>query len=215
MPELNFRIAGVEPAYHGITPLLHFDLEVINTPAAEVIQSLILQVQIQFQSVRRTYNDQEKDRLKDLFDDPERWGQTLRNRLWTHVQATAGTFGGTTHVTLPVPCTFDLNVAATKYFYALEEGTVPLLFLFSGSIFYTGAGGNLQIQQIPWEKECTYAMPVAAWKSLMDVHYPGSAWIYLQREVFERLYAYKREHHLPNWDAVLDHLLPAPEEVTP
>ena len=67
----------------------------------------------------------------------------------------AAHFRGTTEAILPVPCSYDLNIAATKYFYVLEEGEVPLLFLFSGTIFYAGADGRLQVQQISWNNECS------------------------------------------------------------
>ena len=110
---------------------------------------------------------------------------------------------------MPVSCSYDLNVSATKYFYALEGGEVPLLFLFSGTIFYASEGGYLQVQQIPWDKECTYRMPVQVWQALMDHHYPGSAWLSLSRNIFDKLYAYRRRHGLATWDQAIEQLLPA------
>ncbi len=38
-------------------------------------------------------------------------------------------------VDLPVPVTYDLEIASTKYFHALTDGVVPLLLLFSGTVF--------------------------------------------------------------------------------
>ena len=108
---------------------------------------------------------------------------------------------------LPVACTFDLNVAATKYFYALEEGEVPLLFLFSGTIFYARPDGQLQVQPISWNKECVYRMPVATWKDLMEHHYPESAWLSLGRETFDRLYEFKRSLGATSWEQTIDKLL--------
>ena len=84
----------------------------------------------------------------------DRWGQTLRARLWTHANVNVRQFSGRTEAILSLPCTFDLNVSATKYFYALEGGEVPLLFLFSGTIFYTGDDGRLQVSQVSWNSEC-------------------------------------------------------------
>src|SRR5207249_3980336 len=110
--------------------------------------------QIQIQSPQRAYSSQEKERLFDLFGPPEAWGQTLRNRLWTHSTATVGPFTGATQTVLAVPCSFDLNLAATKYFYALSSGEVPLLFLFSGSLFYATDDGRLQVERLSWSKEC-------------------------------------------------------------
>ncbi len=207
MPDLTFTITGVEPAAHGITPLLHFKLSVSNEPATETIQSVILQAQIQIQSPRRAYQAAEKEKLVELFGTPDRWGQTLRTRLWTHSATTLRQFTGSTEAILPVPCTYDFNVAATKYFGALEDGDVPLLFLFSGTIFYAAADGRLQVQQISWEKESAWPMPVRVWQELMDHHYPNSAWLSLDREVFDRLHAFKRREGLATWDQALERLL--------
>jgi hypothetical protein len=118
---------------------------------------------------------------------------------------------GSTQVELPVPCTFDFNIAATKYFYALEAGDVPLCFLFSGTVFYAAADGRLQIAQVPWEKDATFHLPARVWQEMMDHYYPNSAWLRLPRELFDRLYRYKRQHGLATWEQVLACLLPAEE----
>ena len=207
----------MDQGVRGLTPLLHFQLEVSNVPATESIHTVMLQAQIQIQSPQRIYDPQEKEKLEDLFGTPDRWGQTLRNKLWTHANTCIRTFSGKTEALLPVPCTYDLNVSATKYFYALEGGEVPLLFLFSGTVFYASEAGHLQVQQIPWNNECTYRMPVHVWKALMDHHYPGTAWLSLDRELFDRLYAYRRRRGLATWDQAIEQLLPAAEnlEVAP
>jgi hypothetical protein len=211
MPDLDFAIKGVEPVMRGLTPLLHFKLEVTNAARTAPVQAVILHSQIQIQPAQRTYNGAEKERLVDLFGTPERWGQTLRNRLWAHAQASVGAFSDSIETDLPVACTYDLNIAASKYFYALEDGLVPLLFLFSGTVFYTGADGRLQVAPIPWDKECTFAMSAGLWRDLMEAHYPNSAYLCLERDTFERLYAYKRRHGIATWDQVLERLLPALE----
>ena len=146
MPELSFQIEGVEAVERGMLPLLHFKLRVTTVPANAAVEAVILQAQIQIQSPQRPYSDHEKERLVELFGVPERWGQTLRNRLWTHAQATSGSFLGQTELILPVSCSYDLNLASAKYFYALEAGEVPLLFLFSGSVFYTATDHRLQVE---------------------------------------------------------------------
>jgi Family of unknown function (DUF6084) len=213
MPDLNFTVTRVEPAARGIVPLLHFHLEVTNSPETELIQSVILQAQIQIQSAHRSYDDEEREKLVDLFGTPDRWGQTLRNRLWTQANATLRPFTERTEAVIPIQCTYDLNFLATKFFYALKEGSVPLLFLFSGTIFYAGADGRLQVEQISWNKECTYPMPVRVWQDLMEHHYPNSAWVSLHRPVFEKLYAYKRRQGLPTWEQTIERLLTDYESV--
>lgn len=192
---------------HGLTPLLHFKVQVTNTPADEIVQSVILQAQIQIQAPGRAYNEREKPKLIDLFGTPDQWGTTLRARLWTLSNTTVRTFTGQTEAILPVPCSFDLNVAGTKYFYALEEGEVPLLFLFSGTIFYAGHDGRLQVQQISWNKECTYRMPVSVWRKMMEAHYPDTAFISLQRDVFDRLHAYRQSAGVASWEKAIEKLL--------
>jgi Family of unknown function (DUF6084) len=202
-------VTGVEPAARGLVPLVHFHLEVTNSPETELIQAVMLQAQVQIQSGHRSYESEEKEKLADLFGTPDRWGQTLRNRLWAHTNTTVRSFERKTEAVLPIQCTYDLNVTATKYFYALKEGEVPLLFLFSGTIFYAGPDGRLQVQQISWDKECTYPMPVQIWQELMEHHYPNSTWLALQRQVFDKLYAYKRSQGLPTWEQTIERLLAA------
>ncbi len=208
MPDLDYRVTGVRAATRGVTPLLHFRLEITNTPEEQTIHAVILQAQIQIQSSQRSYLPREKEKLVELFSTPDRWGQTLRNKLWAHATLSLSEFTGSIETILPVPCTYDLNVAATKYFHALEGEDVPLLFLFSGTVFYATADGRLQVERVSWDKECVFRMPVAVWGEMMDEHYPNSAWIYLQRDVFERLLDYKREQGLPTWEATLERLLP-------
>lgn len=207
MPDLDFQITGVEPAANGLTPLLHFKLQITNSPSTEMIQAVLLNAQIQIQCPQRAYTPTEKEKLVELFGEPERWGQTLRNKLWAHTNATVGTFSGGAEIILPVSCTYDLNVVATKYFYALEGGEVSLLFLFSGSIFYATPDGRLQVERISWNKECVYRMPAKVWRELMDRHYPNSAWLSLQRDVFEQLCAFKRENGIATWEETIERLL--------
>ncbi|HEX4120862.1 MAG TPA: DUF6084 family protein [Verrucomicrobiae bacterium] len=206
MPDLDFQVTGVEAATRGLAPLLHFKLEIRNQPETETIHAVMLHAQVQIQTPQRTYNDGEKGNLLELFGKPERWGQTLRNRLWGFCNTTVAPFTGKAETILAMPCTFDLNVAATKYFQGLQEGEVPILFLFSGTIFYE-ANGRLQVQQISWNKECAYRMPLEVWKGLMEHHFPDSAWFYLRRGVFERLCAYKRSQGFTNWDDTIVSLL--------
>lgn len=212
LPDLDFRITGVASAARSVTPLLHFTVAVTTTPAEARVQSVMLQAQIQIQAPQRAYNPREQAKLEDLFGTPERWGQTLRNRLFAHAHATVPAFTGRAEVVLPVVCTYDLNVASAKYFYALEEGDVPLLFLFSGTVFHQAPGGPLQVQPISWDRECAYRMPVALWREMMDAHYGGTAWITLERDVLDRLYAFRRRHGLPSWEQAVARLLEATED---
>jgi hypothetical protein len=212
MPDLSFRVSGAEPVALAAQPLIALKLEISNAPATETIHTVNLRTQIQIEAPRRHYSPEEKELLVDLFGTPERWGKTLRSFLWSHVSAVVGSFSGTATAQLLVPCTFDFNVAATKYFHAVNEGEIPLLLLFSGTVFYVGVEGALQVAPISWNKEAQFRLPVRVWREMMDLYYPNSAWLSLRRDVFERLYQYKLQRSLPTWEETLDRLLAAQEE---
>lgn len=209
MPELSFRVEGAEAVQFAAAPLLVLKLRVSNANPAESLHSVSLQCQIQIQAARRRYNAEEQQRLTDLFGSPDRWSLTLRNMLWTHANIVVPGFQGTVLIDLPVPCTFDFNVAATKYFSALDAGEIPILIQFSGTAFYAGQDGALQVSPIPWNREAAYALPIAVWKEMMDFHYPNTAWLSLRRDVFERLLAYKSRHGIPTWEQTIESVLPS------
>src|SRR5262249_46333042 len=108
---------------------------------------------------------------------------------------------------LPVPCTFDFNVAATRYFHALADGEVPLVLLFSGTVFHEDEDGALRVAQIPWEKETTFRLPVHTWRAMMEHYYPNTAWLCLPRDLFDRLHYHKTKCGLPTWEQALEDLL--------
>jgi hypothetical protein len=206
MPELSFRIEGARAVPYAVAPLLGFDLQVTNT-SLERIHTIALRCQIQIEAARRSYDPKDQERMRDLFGDPHRWAQTLRSMLWTQVSVIVPGFCGTTHVELPVPCTFDFNVAAVKYFHGLRDGEVPLCFQFSGTVFYESADTGLQVAPIPWDKEVKFRLPVKQWNEMMELYYPNSAWLCLRRDVFERLYRYKVRMGTPAWEETLEGLL--------
>ncbi len=131
--------------------------------------------------------------------------------LWTHVNAVVPPFSGETTVDLPVPCTFDFNVATTKYFHGLADGEIPLAFLFSGTIFHRAHESGLRVAQISWDKEAHFRLKVDVWQQMMDLYYPNGAWLRLRRDVFERLNDFKMRAGLPTWEATLESLLNSAE----
>ncbi|HEX3447270.1 MAG TPA: DUF6084 family protein [Isosphaeraceae bacterium] len=210
MLDLNFTVETAEVEPHAAAPLLIFKLRIAESVAAEeptTIPAIALKCQIRIEPARRRYAADEEEKLLDLFGTRERWGHTLRSTLWTHTSVVVPPFTGETVIDLPVPCSFDFNVAATKYFYALADGEVPLCLLFSGTIFYTDRDGYLQVSQIPWEKEASYRLPVQVWKNMMELYYPKSAWLCLERDTFDRLYRYKSSRGLPTWEQAIDMLI--------
>ena len=211
MPDLSFQIEKAEPQRFTVAPTLLFKLRISNAVANETVHSVALRCQIQLEVTRRQYSAEDQKQLSDLFGDAERWGQTLKTMLWTHASVVAPAFQDSAAVDLPVPCTFDFNVAATKYFHGLADGDVPLCFLFSGTVFYADGSGALQVAPIPWDKEARFRLPVKSWREMMDIYYPNTAWLCLRRDVFERLYQYKVEHGIPTWEQALENILPALE----
>jgi hypothetical protein len=216
MPDLNFQIEGAEPQRFAAAPTLLFKLHVAEAAAAggppTPIHAVALRCQVRIEPARRHYEDAEREKLRDLFGTPDRWGQTLRPMLWTHVGAVVPPFTAATEVDLPVPCSYDFSLGTTKYFAALEGGDLPLCFLFSGTIFYEAAGGALQVAQIPWEKEASFRLPAATWRDLMDLYYPNSAWLCVRKDLFDRLDQYRSLQNLATCDQALERLLSSTEE---
>ena len=213
MPDLSFQIEKAEPQRFTVAPTLLFKLRITNAMPNETVHSVALRCQIQLEVTRRQYTSADQEHLRDLFGEAERWSQTLKTMLWTHASVVAPAFSDTAVVDLPVPCTFDFNVAATKYFHGLADGDVPLYFLFSGTVFYADENGALQVAPIPWDKEARFRLPVKAWHEMMEIYYPNTAWLCLRRDVFQRVYQYKVDRGIPTWEQALESMLALDEMV--
>jgi hypothetical protein len=212
MPDLQYQVEGAAPERFAAAPLLLFKLRIDQIGAAVPVQTVILRCQIRVEPQRRSYSPTEQERLVDLFGTTQRWGQTVRPMLWTHAGVVVPSFTGTTLVDLPVPCTFDFNLAATKYFDALQGGDIPLCFLFSGTVFYEAAEGLLQAAQIPWDREAHFRLPATTWRGLMEAYYPNSAWLTLRKDIFDQLADYRSRRGLASWEQTLESLLAAARE---
>lgn len=204
-PELGFTVLGCEPLPHAAAPTLRFSLAIDAGAAA--VRSVMLEVQVRIAATRRGYSEAEQAQLGDLFGAPHQWSDTLRGLLWTHASVVVPPFEGATVVDLHVPCTYDFDVAASKYLAGLGDGEIPLDLLFSGTVFYTGASGALQINRISWNAETAYGLPVSVWRATMDHYFPNSAWLRVDRERFERLVAFRARRALTSWEAVVDALI--------
>jgi len=207
MPDLHFRVESAAAIPFAAGPNLALQLRIENAPAHQQIHAVVLRCQIRIDPTRRRYTTGEQELLLDLYGEPARWGQTLRSMLWTHCHVMVPSFQGTVSADLTLPCTFDFNVAVTKYFHALEDGLVPLVLLFSGTVFHETEDGQLQAEQIPWEKEAFFQLPVGIWKDVMNHYYPNSAWLCLRRDVFDQFHRHKIARGLPTWEMALLDLL--------
>ena len=209
MPDLSFQIEEASVVPFAATPTLAFKLQIKNAAANETIHTIALRCQIHIEVARRRYTPEEQESILDLFGTPDRWSQTLRSMLWTNLNTVVPAFPGPRTVTdLHVPCTFDFNVAATKYFEGLTDGDIPLHIMFSGTVFYAPPDGGLQVAPISWEQEARFKLPVKVWREMMDSYYPNNVWLNLRRDVFDRLYRYKMQHGIPTWEQALEEVLP-------
>jgi hypothetical protein len=209
MPDLGFAVESVEAVPFAAAPLLALKLRIENRPVEEPIHSIALRCQIQIDAPFRIYQPLEEEGLRDLFGERERWGKTLKKVLWMNVSTTVPGFTGSTSIDLQLPCTYDLNVASAKYFHALESGEVPLLLLFSGTVYYEGTEGALQVAQIPWSKETSFKLPVRVWKEVMELYFPNLGFLILRRDVIDRLHRHKMARGMTTFEQALESLLPA------
>jgi hypothetical protein len=207
MPELSFRVSDVAPMPSAAVPTLAAKLQIGNGQADEGIRSIGLNYQVRIQPLGRAYTAMEEARLLDLFGERERWARTMTPLVWTQATINVPGFAGQTIVELPLPCTLDFDVAATKYFYGLEAGSIRCSAVFSGTVFYANAGGALQIAQIPWDREAQFSVPVGAWQEATAAHYGDAAWLRLPKETFDRLYRFRMARGIAGWDRLLERLL--------
>lgn len=212
VPALSISIEQVNIVEFAAVPTLRFSAR-IDSAGAETISSVALATQLRIAAGRRFYDGREQDRLLELFGPPGGWGRSVRSLLWTHATTQVAAFSGGTVADIMVTCTYDFDVASAKYFHALDDGEVPLEFLFSGTIFYS-ANGLLRIAQIPWDTEAEYRMPVRVWRQMMEHYFPRSAWLRLDRDTFDQLYAYKARHTLTSWSDAVAALLRGSERRT-
>lgn len=214
MPDLGIMVESVNVLPFAASPMLAFKLRLTNADPAQTIHTVVLRCQIQIEVTRRRYSAQDQENLRDLFGEPERWGQTLRNLLWTNTSVVVPQFTGVATVDLQVPCTFDFSIATTKYFNGLTDGEIPIVIMFSGSVFYADPNGALLVAPISWAAETKFRMPLKVWKDMMDVYYPNTAWLCVRRDVFEDLHRFKVERGIPTWEQTFEDLLAAVEEET-
>jgi len=203
--ELSFAIAGARAERYAVSPQLALRVRVTESTGVPV-HAITLRAQVQIEPHRRRYGAGESDKLVELFGAPERYGDTLRPMLWTFVSATVLAFEGEAEFDLLVPCSYDFEVAANKYFSALEGGDIPIVVQLSGTVFVRGANGAVATELVPWTCEAHYRLPVAVWRETMDAYFPNSAWIRIDRETFDELYRFKREGGFPTWEAAIARL---------
>ena len=207
MAELTFGCTSATAERYAAVPTLSFGLTITESTGVRV-HAIALRCQIRIEPHRRRYSATEAERLHDLFGDTSRWADTVKPIQLATVTAMVPSFSDVTEIDLPVPCTYDLEVASARYLQGLDDGTIPLLMLFSGTVFVATETG-FSVELVPWSAEASYRMPVTIWRDLVDAHFPGSAWLRCSRETLDALAGYKARHALPTWDATFNSLLAA------
>ena len=205
MAELVFDCIGVAADRYAIVPSMTLKLRISET-TGQRIETIALRCQIRIEPARRRYSRAEEERLNDLFGDTSRWADTLKPMQFATVTAMVPGFTGSTEVALPIPFSYDLELGTARYFTALAGGEIPLLLLFSGTVF-TVSGGRISVQPVPWSKEAPCRIPVSVWREAIDVHFPNTAWLKMSMQTFDELQRFKNERALPTWDATLRALL--------
>jgi hypothetical protein len=206
LPRLTFAVADAAVEDRAAVPALRLGVRIERTGGGPV-RAIGLQAQVRIATPRRGYDRATQERLVELFGPPDQWGRTLQSVLWTHATVMVGPFDGSTVVALPLPCTYDFDVAAAKYLDALRDGDIPLELMFSGTVFAPAADGRLDVTHIASDCEASFALPVALWREAMARSFGDTAWVRLPRETFDRLYAYRASRVLGTWEATVDELL--------
>jgi Family of unknown function (DUF6084) len=181
----------------------------VREPDGIPVQSVALSVQVMIDPARRGYDPATRERLGELFGSPERWAASTSGLAWARIAVTVPGFTGEAAFGIEVPCTYDLEVAAAKYFYALRDGVVPLSFHFNGTVFYRDGEGRLQMTPISWSTSARFGMAVSAWRSMIAEHYPGGGWVRVGDDTLERLHTLRAERGLATVDGLLRELLGA------
>jgi len=205
MADLAFDCTGARPDQYAVTPSMSLTLRISET-SGQQIDAIALRCQIRIEPARRQYSSAEAERLTDLFGERQRWADTLRPLQFTTVSTMVPRFKGSTETEVAIPFSYDLEIGSARYFASLESGEIPLLLLFSGTVF-TVLDGRMQVQQVPWSKEAGYRLPVSVWRDAIDAHFPNSAWIRMSRQTLDELQRFKSRRALPTWDATLSALL--------
>jgi hypothetical protein len=203
--ELVFDCIGARADKYAVVPSMFFTLRISET-SGQRVEAIALRCQIRIEPARRRYSEEEAERLNDLFGETQRWADTLKPIQFTNVVTMVPGFTGSTEIDLPIPLTYDMEIGATRYFAGLDDGEVPLLLLFSGTIFAV-ADGKLSVTQVPWSKEARFRLPISLWREAVDAHFPNTAWIKFSTLTFDELLRYKTAQGLPTWEATILYLL--------
>jgi len=205
-PEPEFAVLGVHPVRHAAAPMLALELRV-SEPSEREVYLIALRIGLMLEPARRRYDPATRERLVELFGASERWATSTRSLLWSQLDVLVPPFTGHTRVTVPVPCSYDLELAAVKYLHSLSDGEAPCALHFNGTIYYRAPDDQLRIVLVPWNRSIDFRLPVAVWRATIEHYYPNTSWVAVRRETLAALQREKLARGLPTNDACLQALL--------
>ncbi len=213
MSDYDFRVLDIFAEPYAVAPQLTARLRIQET-TGQVLHAIALRCQVRIEPQRRHYGQGEQAALRGLFGERERWVDTLRPFLWMQCSTTVQGFTSATEADLVLPCTYDFDVIGSRYLHAVDSGTVPLVLLFSGTVFTRGNNG-FGVQQVPWDCEARYDLPVSVWRDMISSYFPNTGWIRLDSDVLALLADYRARHGLTSWEETAQVLLAAEGETVP
>jgi hypothetical protein len=207
-PDPAFTVLGAEPIPRCATPTLRFRLGVEDATGTPV-HFIALTALITVEPGRRTYTPSDRERLVELFGEPERWGSTTGSFRWSQLDTVIGPFESSGLFELDVECGYDHEITVTKYCSGLGDGTIPLRLHFNGTIYFDGGDGGLQILPLAWDRSARFELPLAVWREMIDEHYPGGAWLRVSQGILGELSRFKTAAGAPTLDDAMRQLLDA------
>ncbi len=206
IPEPDFEVLSARPVRYAAAPMMTLDLKV-SEPSGRPVYMMALTIQLMIDPARRRYDDPTRAKLRELFGEPERWAVTTRSLVWCKLDVLVPAFTGSTVVSVPLPCSYDLELAAAKYLHSLPDGEAPLALHFNGTIYYLGDDGRMQMVLVPWTSSIDFRLPVSVWRDTVEHYYPNTGWVALRSDTLERLQRAKLDRGLATLDACLQALL--------
>ena len=205
MTTLTIAVLDAHAVPQTASPGIAFRLR-IEEVSGRRVHAILLRCQTRIEPRGRRYTRDEQVRLYELFGDVSQWDRTLQAVTWAHSSLVVPSFEKQVEIDLPVACTYDLEVASAKYLHALRDGDVPLVFLFSGTIFNVNDSG-ICMEPVPWDLDASFRMPAQVWQSAMDRFFPGGGWLRVRRDTIDRLQAFRGRRAIVSWDETIDLLL--------
>lgn len=208
----SFTVLDIAARPYAAAPELTARLRIEEASGVQV-HAVALRCQVRIEPHRRGYELDDERGLRALFGDRGRWPQTLKPFQWMQCHTTVQGFTGAAEVDLALPCTYDFDVTGSRYLHAVQDGSVPLTLMFSGTAFTRGDDG-FAVQQVPWDCEARYELPVQVWRDMMAAYFPHTGWIRLDHDVLTELGDYRAKHGLVSWEETVTRLMESEDAFT-